>query len=97
LFSVRPQRDRFGSRNPGLGRGAEIAMTPLVFVGLGWLADQAAGTSPLFILVLGAVGIIGTFVKAWIGYDAGARKEEAGKPWTRSAAPAEARAPEGDT
>jgi hypothetical protein len=64
-----------------MGRGTELALTPLIFVGLGWLVDRAAGTSPGFTIGVGALGITGTFVKAWLGYDQDMRRVEAGKPW----------------
>jgi hypothetical protein len=78
-----------------MGRGTELALTPLIFVGLGWLIDRAAGTSPGFTIAVGALGITGTFVKAWLGYDQDMRRVEAGKPWApRTAAEGPAASPD---
>jgi hypothetical protein len=87
LFNVRPaQRDvRSASHGRGLGRGTELAITPLVFIGLGWLIDQWLGTRPFATIVIAAVGITGTFVKIWLGYDKDMRAAEVGKPWNRPA------------
>lgn len=52
-----------------LGRGIDLALTPVVFGGLGWLIDRVAGTSPVFTLLLGLFGVVGTGVKVKLGYD----------------------------
>jgi F0F1-type ATP synthase assembly protein I len=70
-----------------MGRGTELAITPLVFIGLGWLIDQWLGTRPIATLVVAFIGITGTFVKVWYGYDNDMRAAEAGKPWTRRSTP----------
>lgn len=67
-------------------RGFELAMVPVVFGLLGWLVDRALGTSPLFTLAIAFFGVVGTFVKMWIGYDAAMRKEEEGAIWNRPSA-----------
>jgi F0F1-type ATP synthase assembly protein I len=87
LFSARsPQRDGGArSHNTGMGRGTELAITPLVFVGVGWLVDRWLGTAPVATLVIATLGIAGTFLKVWIGYDRDMRAAEAGKPWARRA------------
>lgn len=41
-----------------LGMGAAIAATLAVGMGLGWLVDSLAGTTPIFVLVGLAVGIV---------------------------------------
>jgi hypothetical protein len=50
-------------------RAFEIALTPLIFGGLGWLLDRVLGTSPIFMLGLGVFAVAGVFVKMWIAYD----------------------------
>lgn len=57
-------------------RAFEIVLTPLIFGGLGWLLDRALGTSPGFMLGLGAFAVVGTFVKMWIVYDQDMQREE---------------------
>jgi len=64
-------------------RGLELALTPLVFGGLGWLVDGWAGTDPWLALGFGTFGVIGTFVKMKLQYDRAMDAAEAGKPWTR--------------
>ncbi|MCU1454257.1 MAG: hypothetical protein JWN46_2403 [Acidimicrobiales bacterium] len=64
-------------------RGLELALVPVVFGGIGWLADRAAGTSPGFTIGLIVFGFVGIFVKMWLGYDLQMRNEEAGAVWNR--------------
>lgn len=64
-------------------RGIEMALTPAVFAGLGWLVDRAVGTAPAFLIAFVIFSVVGMFVRTWIGYDADMRKHEAGQAWTR--------------
>lgn len=88
MFNPRTRQAQ-GASKPigGYGRGTEIAITPLLFVGFGWLLDRWLGTEPVATLVLAAVGMVGTFVKIWVGYDRDMRAAESGKPWTRRPEP----------
>ena len=52
-----------------MGRGVDLALTPVVFGFLGWIIDQVAGTSPVFTLLVGALGVGGTALKMKLGYD----------------------------
>lgn len=84
MFSVRPQRDGdAGGHTTGWGRGTELALTPLVFVGIGWGLDRLAGTTPWLTLLVATLGITGTMVKIWLGYDRDMRAQDVGKPWAR--------------
>jgi F0F1-type ATP synthase assembly protein I len=74
-----------------MGRGLELALTVVVMVGIGWLIDRAAGTSPLFTAILSVVGFAGTGVKLWIGYDLEMRKLDAPDAvWNRPSGEGEA-------
>jgi len=52
-----------------LGRGVDLALTPVVFGGLGWLVDRWLGTSPVLTILFATVGILGTALKIKLGYD----------------------------
>jgi F0F1-type ATP synthase assembly protein I len=54
----------------------EMALTVVVFLGLGWLADRALGTSPLFMVVLVVFAMIGQSARMWFTYDARMRTLE---------------------
>jgi F0F1-type ATP synthase assembly protein I len=50
---------------------------------LGAWIDSRADTRPLFLLVLAALGVIGSFASAFYRYEARMAKHDEGKPWTR--------------
>ena len=54
----------------GLGRGMDIALVTLVFLGLGYLLDRLLDTKPLFMIVLFVFSVVGQTLKMWLGYDA---------------------------
>ena len=60
-----------------LSKGLEFVGVLLVFFGLGWLADRALGTCPVFTIVLTLLGVTGQFVRVWYAYDAEMRRHEA--------------------
>ena len=91
-----PPRSHKPALNELLGdesaRGIEIAVTPLVFGGLGWLLDGRLGTGPWITLGFAAFALVATVAKMWFTYDAEMRQLEASSRWsgaTRPAAPAD--------
>ena len=77
LLRVNRPSDQSGSVDSGLGQGMEMALTVAVFLGLGWLADRALGTSPTFMVVLVIFGMVGQTARMWFTYDAHMRTLEA--------------------
>jgi F0F1-type ATP synthase assembly protein I len=69
VFDLRARQDLNRGFSDALGRGIDLALTPIVFGALGWLLDRVLGTSPLFTIVIAAVGVVGTAVKIKLGYD----------------------------
>lgn len=67
-----------------LSRALELALTPTIFGGLGWLLDRWAGTSPLFTLVMFLLAVVAMFLRMYFGYDTRMRAHEAAAPWARS-------------
>jgi hypothetical protein len=52
-----------------LGRGIDLALTPVVFGLIGWGLDRWLGTGRVLTIVCAAIGVVGTFVKVKLGYD----------------------------
>ena len=52
----------------GLVRAIELVATPLIFAGIGWLLDRWLGTTPLFILALAALALIGKVLAEYYRY-----------------------------
>ena len=78
----------FGTfQRQGSGRRAEpgvrVRRRPGGHGRLGWLIDLAAGTGPVFLIVFGVFGVVGSFVSFYYWYQAQTARLEEGKPWTR--------------
>jgi F0F1-type ATP synthase assembly protein I len=67
----------------GLARAFELAVTPAIFTGLGWLLDRALGTQPLFMILLFFFAIAGVGYMTWFRYENEMREAEADAVWNR--------------
>lgn len=83
MFDLRARQDLNRGFSDALGRGVDLALTPVVFGLVGWLIDRVAGTSPLFTIAVATVGVVGTAVKIKLGYD----REMASHEGTAATAP----------
>jgi F0F1-type ATP synthase assembly protein I len=81
VFSLNDKRAMNQGFGDGMSRAFELVATPLVFGGIGLLVDRIAGTSPVFVVLLGAFGVVGTFLRFWYGYDAEMREHESKARW----------------
>lgn len=63
--------------NDNLGRGIDMALVTLVFLGVGFVLDHVLGTRPLFIIALVMLALIGQFVRMWYEYEATMKTLEA--------------------
>jgi hypothetical protein len=77
------RREVYNGFGDGLARAFELALTPALFGGLGWLLDGWLGLAPLLTIVLFLFGVAGTSSMAWFRYEAEMRRVEADKPWAR--------------
>ena len=82
---MQDKRALYNGFGNGLSRAVELAVTPALFGGVGWLIDRWVGLYPLFTLLIGLLGVVGTFVSSWYRYDAAMKVEEAKSPWARGA------------
>lgn len=69
----------------GLGQGMEMALTVLVFLGLGFLLDSILDTKPLLMIVFVVFAMVGTFVKMYLAYSVRMRALEAQRAAARTA------------
>jgi hypothetical protein len=80
ISTLRPDRDSrrvAPSSDDALGRGMDVALTLLVFLGLGALIDRWLGIFPTFTIGLVLFAAIGTFVRMKFVYDATMERHEA--------------------
>jgi len=88
----RAQENSARGSDDTLGRGMDLALTVLVFLGLGWLIDRWLGLFPLFTISLVLLSAIGSFVRMKYVYDATMERLEAERAGERSGvAPTSAR------
>ena len=76
-MDLRDRRDLYNGFGDGLARAFEFAATPAIFGFFGWLIDRWVGTTPLFMLTLAAVCLVGMFLRMWYAYDQEMRRHEA--------------------
>jgi F0F1-type ATP synthase assembly protein I len=82
-LDLRDRRDLYNGFGDGLSRAFELAITPAVFAGLGWLVDRALGTTPLFMIVLLLFAVAGVGYMTWFRYEADMKAREAEAVWGR--------------
>lgn len=64
-------------------RGIELAVTPLVFGGFGWLVDGWLGTGPWMAVGFTVFALVGVVTTMWFTYDAEMRELESTSRWAR--------------
>lgn len=62
--------DQSSHMNSALGRGMDVAIMTLLFLGVGYLLDRWLGTKPVFMIVLVLLALIGEFVRMRYVYEA---------------------------
>lgn len=61
----------------------ELAITPVIFGGLGYLLDRWLGLVPVFTVVLLVVAFGGVAARLMLGYDREMKVHEEKGPWAR--------------
>jgi F0F1-type ATP synthase assembly protein I len=69
----------------GFGQAIELAVSIALFAVIGLAIDAWLGTRPLWTIVFVAFAAAGGFASAYYRYMHRSAKQDAGKPWTRSA------------
>ena len=72
------------SSDDSLGRGMDVALTMLAFLGLGWLIDRWLGLFPVFTITLVLLSAIGSFIRMKYVYDAAMERLEADRAAKRN-------------
>ena len=81
------KRDLYNGAGEGMSRAFELAVTPAVIAGFGYLLDRWLGLLPVLTIIFFLVGMAGVVVRMYYGYDATMKEHEAASPWARSEAP----------
>ncbi len=72
LFPLRSKRAQTGrsTNDDTLGRGMDLALTVLLFLGIGYALDQWLGLFPLFTITLVVFAAVGSFARLMYTYQA---------------------------
>ncbi|HEX3541707.1 MAG TPA: AtpZ/AtpI family protein [Acidimicrobiales bacterium] len=90
------KRDLYRGFDDGYTHAMELALTPFVAAGFGYLIDRILGTVPVVAIVLFALAVIATFLKMYYTYDARMKQHDAESPWGRAALVRAASSPGGE-
>ena len=74
-------RDLYNGAGEGQSRAFELAVTPALLGGLGFLLDRWLGLTPILTIVLFLVATAGVIARMYYGYDAKMKEHEAAAPW----------------
>ena len=61
----------------GMTRAFELVLTPAILAGFGWLLDRWLDLFPVLTITFAVLGVVGTFVKIYLGYEAEMQVHEA--------------------
>lgn len=89
LFKIRSGRAPGAERvsaDDTLGRGMDLALTLLLFLGFGYALDRWLGLFPLFSITLVVLASVGMFVRMRYTYEATMQRLEAERNAARGAA-----------
>ena len=79
--AVAPQSELYNGAGEGLSRAFELALTPAIIGGLGYLLDRWLGLTPIFTIIFFLVAMGGLMARMYYGYDATMKEHEAAAPW----------------
>ena len=88
-MDLRDRQDLYNGFGDGLSRAFELALTPAVFGGLGFLVDSWVGTTPLFMIVFLFFAVAGVGYMTWHRYETEMQAKEQEAAWARSRAASE--------
>ena len=89
--AVAPQADLYNGAGEGMNRAFELAITPAIIGGFGYLLDRWLGLLPVFTIVFFLIAVAGVIARMWYGYDAQMKEHEASGPWASRVAPVQER------
>ncbi len=84
--AVAPQTDLYNGAGEGMSRAFELAITPAIIGGLGYLLDRWLGLVPVLTIIFFLMGVVGVVARMYYGYDARMKEHEAAGPWADKAA-----------
>jgi F0F1-type ATP synthase assembly protein I len=82
-MDLRDRRQTWSGFGDALARAIELVVTPLLFGLGGWALDRWLGTTPVFMLVLFLLAIVGMAVRMYYAYKLEMQRHEQAAVWAR--------------
>ena len=86
-FTPTPKGDLYRNFGDGYTRAWELAITPTIFGGLGYLLDRWLGIVPVLTIVFALAALVTLMTRTWAGYVRRMETLEAAGPWANRAKP----------
>lgn len=84
-LDLRDRQDLYNGFGDGLARAVEFVAIPVLFGLIGHVLDGRLRTGPFLAIGLVVFGLIGVFVRMYLGYDRDMKEQEKSRPWARIA------------
>jgi F0F1-type ATP synthase assembly protein I len=78
-----PHQELYNGAGEGMARAFELALTPAIIGGFGYLLDRWLGLLPVLTIVFFLVAMAGLVARMYYSYDAQMKDHEATGPWAR--------------
>lgn len=85
--AVAPQTELYNGAGEGLSRAFELALTPAIIGGFGYLLDRWLGLLPVLTIVFFLIAMGGLMARMYYSYDARMKQHESESPWARRPGP----------
>ena len=82
--AVAPQSELYNGAGEGMSRAFELALTPAIIGGFGYLLDRWLGLLPVLTIVFFLVAMAGLMARIYYTYDAQMKDHESASPWAPS-------------
>ena len=80
-----PTGELYNGAGEGMSRAMELALTPAIIGGLGYLLDRWLGLVPVLTIVFFLIAMVGLVARLWYSYDAQMKLHEQAGPWAPAA------------
>jgi len=79
------QGELYNGAGEGMSRAFELALTPAIIGGIGYLLDRWLGLVPVLTIIFFLVAMVGLVARLWYAYDAQMKLHENAGPWAQKA------------
>lgn len=82
-----PQQELYHGAGEGMSRAFELALTPAILGGVGYLLDRWLGLLPVFTILFFLVAMVGLMARMYYAYDAKMKDHDSAGPWSKAGTP----------